>query len=89
VTALGFFYTLLGVSLFVPVVAGIWPRRGDTLATLCSIAGGVAVAAGVYLANDHHEGFYHGLTAPLWGLLAAIVAYSTVATVVPATSRLH
>jgi SSS family solute:Na+ symporter len=89
VAALGFFYTLLGVSLFVPVVAGIVTRRGGPLAALCGIAGGVAIAAGVFLANNYDDGFYHGLTASMWGLLAAGIAYSAVAALIPATSRLH
>jgi solute:Na+ symporter, SSS family len=44
VDALGIFYTLLGVSLFVPVVAGLYSRRGDARAALASIVAGVAVA---------------------------------------------
>jgi len=88
IDALGIFYTLVGVSLFVPVVAGLYTRTGGAIAALCSIGGGVALAAGVQLVNNG-GGFYHGLTPALWGLLAAILSYSTAAALIPASSRLH
>jgi SSS family solute:Na+ symporter len=73
VDALSIFYTLLGVSLFVPVVAGLFTRRADGTAALAAIAGGVAVAAALEL--WHGRGFYHGLTPPMWGLALAAAAY--------------
>src|SRR6476646_10138782 len=44
VDALGFFYTLVGVSLFVPIVAGLYLRRPAALEALAAIAGGILVA---------------------------------------------
>jgi SSS family solute:Na+ symporter len=73
VDALGIFYTLLGVSLFVPVVAGVFSRKGHGTAALCAVAGGVALAAAIELTQG--KGFYHGLTPPMWGIALAAVAY--------------
>ena len=43
--ALGFFYTLLSVSLFVPVMAGLFWRRLGATDALAAMVAGVAVAA--------------------------------------------
>jgi SSS family solute:Na+ symporter len=73
IQGLGIFYTLLGVSLFVPIVAGLYVRGGDAVAALCSIAAGLAVAAGVqWFAGPS---FFHGLTPAMWGIALAAVAY--------------
>lgn len=45
--ALGIFYTLLGVSLFVPVVAGLYVRRAGVPEALAAIAGGVTFVLAV------------------------------------------
>jgi SSS family solute:Na+ symporter len=66
VDALGIFYTLLGVSLFVPVVAGLYSRRGDARAALASIVAGVAVAP---------------WTSATAGIVAAIAAFGIVSMV--------
>jgi SSS family solute:Na+ symporter len=70
--ALGIFYVLLSVSLFVPIVAGVFSGRGDAVAALAAIAGGVLLAAGVHLGSE--PGLFRSLT-PLWGILLAAVAY--------------
>jgi SSS family solute:Na+ symporter len=41
VQTLSIFYALLGVSLFVPVVAGLYVRRANTESALAAIVGGV------------------------------------------------
>jgi SSS family solute:Na+ symporter len=79
--ALRIFYTLLGVSLFVPIVAGLLSRTGDAAAALAAIAGGVILAGSLQLASG--PGAVHGLTPPMWGLLIAAVAYMMAATVMP------
>jgi len=78
--ALAIFYTLLGVSLFVPIVAGLYTRRGGAPAALCAIAGGIAVAGGVHWFSA--PGLLRGLT-PLWGIAFAAAAYAIVAAAVP------
>jgi SSS family solute:Na+ symporter len=85
IDAIGVFYTLLGVSLFVPVVFGLFSRRGGGTAALCAIVGGVALTAGVQLRVD--GGALYGLTAPMWGLAAAAVAYMMAAAVIPRRAR--
>jgi SSS family solute:Na+ symporter len=79
--ALGIFYSLLGVSLFVPVVAGLLARRGDPVAALCAIAGGVAMAAGLQWFNG--PGAFHALTPPMWGIALAAAAYLIAAALIP------
>jgi SSS family solute:Na+ symporter len=81
VDALSIFYTLLGVSLFVPVVAAVVTRRGDATAALCAVGAGVAAAASIELTQG--RGFFHGLTPPMWGIALAAVAYMIAATVMP------
>ena len=80
IQALGFFYTLLGVSLFVPVVAGLFSRAADGTAALAAIAGGVIVATGVQLTTE--RGVAYGLTAAMWGILLAAVAYMMAAAMI-------
>src|SRR5258708_31716878 len=41
VDALGVFYTLVSVSLFVPIVAGLYLRRPRALDALAAMAGGI------------------------------------------------
>jgi SSS family solute:Na+ symporter len=72
IDSLRIFYGLLGVSLFVPVVAGLYTMRGGAAAALCSIAAGVATAA-----------LLRGWSAPLWGIAAAAAAYMIAAAVRP------
>lgn len=82
IASLSIFYTVLGVSLFVPVVAGLFSGRADGTAALAAIAGGVAVAAGLELGLGS-GGFIHGLTPPMWGIAAAAAAYMMAAGFVP------
>jgi SSS family solute:Na+ symporter len=77
VTALAIFYTLLGVSLFVPVVAGLYLRRPSALDALAGIATGVIVVVAAQLWNDGKS--IGGLTPAMWGLVAAAAAFSVVA----------
>lgn len=73
VEALAIFYTLLGVSLFVPVVAGLYLRRSSALDALVAIAGGVAAVIAAQLWNG--GGAIGGLTPAMWGLAAAAAAF--------------
>jgi SSS family solute:Na+ symporter len=52
VAALGLFYTLLTVSLFVPLLAGLYCRRAGTPEALASIACGVCATVSVQLLTD-------------------------------------
>ena len=46
VDALGIFYTLMAVGLFVPIIAGLYSRRAGTPEALAAIAAGIAVVMG-------------------------------------------
>ena len=67
--ALSIFYSLLGVSLFVPVVAGLYVRRAGTPEALAAIAGGVCTMLALRFATDGRG--YGPLSPPLAGLLAS------------------
>jgi SSS family solute:Na+ symporter len=76
VDALGFFYTLVGVSLFVPIVAGLYLRRPRALDALAAIAGGLVAAVAVRLGtSDQAIGVF---TPAMCGLGAAAVAFALV-----------
>jgi SSS family solute:Na+ symporter len=79
--ALSIFYALLGVSLFVPVVAGLYVRRAGTPEALAAIAGGVSVLLAVRVAT---EGRGFGVFSPS---LAGLLASALVAGVVLALRR--
>lgn len=77
VDALSIFYSLLGVTLFVPVVAGLHSRRFGAPEALASIAAGV-VAVGIVGAATGGAGF--GFWTPnVLGLLAAAGAFGAAA----------
>lgn len=76
VGALAIFYSLVGVSLFVPVVGGLLSRRAGTREALASIAAGVITLLSVHVATN---GLGFGILNPnLLGLAAAAVAYVAV-----------
>jgi SSS family solute:Na+ symporter len=69
IETLKIFYALLSVSLFVPVLAGIFSRRGGAPEALAAIVGGVSVLLAVHL---HTGGKGYGIMSPtLVGLIAA------------------
>ena len=76
---LAFFYTLLSVSLFVPVIAGLYWRRAGAPEALAAMAGGVSFATLVQLASGG-AGFA-GLTPAMWGLAGAALGCAAAAAV--------
>jgi SSS family solute:Na+ symporter len=66
---LSIFYSLVGVSLFVPIVAGLAGRRGGAPEALASIGAGIATLLAVQLLTNG-RGFWI-LNPNLLGLLAA------------------
>src|SRR4029077_12338 len=73
--ALTIFYSLLGVSLFVPIVGGLYVRRTTTGAALAAIFAGVGVMLLVHIATG---GRGWALATPaLAGLAAAVAAWAT------------
>ena len=70
VNALTIFYTLVGVSLFVPILAGLYVRRTSAAGALLTMIAGVAAAVTVHVLTGG-RGF--GLFSPaVAGLAAAI-----------------
>jgi SSS family solute:Na+ symporter len=76
VEALAIFYTLLGVSLFVPVIAGLYLRRAGAFDALAAIGGGVVAVVAAQLWNGGAA--IGGLTPAMWGLAAAAAAFAIV-----------
>ncbi len=73
---LSIFYTLLGVSLFVPVVAGLFMRRASTIEALAAIAAGVAAMLAAQLATGGRG--FGNLTPAMIGLVAALAGFALV-----------
>jgi SSS family solute:Na+ symporter len=73
---IGFFYALLGVSLFVPILAGLYSRRAGVPEALASIACGVSVMLAIQLTTGG-RGVW-GMTPALIGLGAALVGFAIV-----------
>jgi solute:Na+ symporter, SSS family len=71
--ALSIFYTLLSVSLFVPVLAGLYMRRARALEALAATAGGVTMVVAVQLWTG--GGPVAGWTPAMLGLVAAGAAF--------------
>jgi solute:Na+ symporter, SSS family len=69
---LSIFYLFMGVSLFVPIMAGLWLRRVGTPEALAAIGFGVAFVAAIQLGNGGRP--ILGLTAAMWGLAASMLA---------------
>jgi SSS family solute:Na+ symporter len=76
--ALSVFYTVLGVSLFVPVVVGLHSRRPGTPEALAAIGGGVATVLGARLAGMSGEFAWYAtwlgifVSAALFALVLAL-----------------
>jgi SSS family solute:Na+ symporter len=79
VDALRMFYTLLSVSLFVPLMAGLYVPRADAASALAAIGAGVGVVVGLQIFNT---GASIGVWTPaMLGIAAAIVAFGAVSLV--------
>ena len=76
VDALGIFYTLMAVGLFVPIIAGLYSRRAGTPEALAAIAAGIAVVMAMQL--TYGAGGHGGWTPAMAGLVAAGVAFAVV-----------
>jgi SSS family solute:Na+ symporter len=77
--ALTIFYSLLGVSLFVPIVGGLYVRRTATGAALGAILAGVGVMLCVHLATGGRG--WGVATPPFSGLVAAVAVWAIALTV--------
>src|SRR6266550_1929424 len=64
VNALTIFYTLIGVSLFVPILAGLFVPRTSSTGALATMVAGVCAALAVHAATG----------GPGWGLVTPAIA---------------
>jgi SSS family solute:Na+ symporter len=81
IDALSIFYTVLAVSLFVPVVAGLYMRRPRAGDALSAIAGGVGA---VVVAQLWNGGKPIGVFTPaMCGLSAAVVVFALAVLLIP------
>jgi SSS family solute:Na+ symporter len=69
ILALTAFYSVLSVSLFIPIVAGLYSRRGGTPEALAAIGAGISALAAVHMAT---EGRGFGVWTPT--LIALVVS---------------
>jgi SSS family solute:Na+ symporter len=82
--ALAIFYTLLSVSLFVPLIAGLYSRRPGSNAALASIAAGVLTVLGTRVAGIPASGLS---SQYVFGLAASALAFGVVSIAEPALRR--
>ena len=78
VSALSIFYTIMGVSLFVPIVAGLYVARATSIDALAAIVAGIGIVGGwrIFL----NGAAINGVTPAMGGLAGAIVAFLIVYT---------
>lgn len=73
ITALSIFYTLMGVGLFVPIIAGLYVRRADTVHAMAAIVAGVVT---VVVRQFVYGGTkLYGFTPAMAGLAAAVAVF--------------
>jgi SSS family solute:Na+ symporter len=77
ISSLGVFYALLGVTLFVPVVAGLHARKAGAPEAVAAVASGVSADLAIRLAWG--SGGLGLLTPELGGILAAAVGFGLLA----------
>lgn len=70
--ALSIFYTLLGVTLFVPMIAGLYVRRVQTPEVLAAMAAGIGATLAVQVLRG--PAGFGVVSPPLAGLLASAAA---------------
>jgi SSS family solute:Na+ symporter len=79
IAALSIFYSLLGVSLFVPIVAGLYVKRAGSPEALASVAAGMTTL--LYLNSQPWAMRSIWFNPSLAGLVAAALAFFVVAAV--------
>ncbi|MEQ1729073.1 MAG: sodium:solute symporter family protein, partial [Vicinamibacterales bacterium] len=85
VETLKIFYALLGVSLFVPIIAGLYVRRANADAAIAGIIGGVG---GMLVVQGATGGTGFGLLGPApAGLLAAALGWAISMVFAPRPAR--
>jgi SSS family solute:Na+ symporter len=75
IASLSIFYSVLGVCLFVPVVAGLYSRRPGTPEALAAIGGGLVILVGFQLARVSAGGW---LSPSIVALAASALGFGAV-----------
>jgi SSS family solute:Na+ symporter len=73
ISSLSIFYSLLGVSLLVPIVAGLHVGRAGVTEALAAIVGGVAISVALQATGVATTGVWNPYT---WGLVASVIAFA-------------
>jgi solute:Na+ symporter, SSS family len=76
ISSLGIFYALLGVTLFVPVIAGLHTRKAGTPEAVASVAAGISADLAIRLGWG--SGGLGVLTPELGGIVAAAIGFGLV-----------
>jgi solute:Na+ symporter, SSS family len=76
VSALSIFYTIMGVSLFVPILAGLAGPRANATDAMAAIIAGMTVVGGWRLLHGGRP--VNGITPAMGGLAAAVLAFALV-----------
>ena len=84
IDALSIFYTLMGVGLFVPILAGLFVPRATTAGALSATVLGIAAVLAVQTFG--HPG-PRWMTPAMFGLLTSVVAMAASLAVLPAPAR--
>ena len=74
VSALSIFYTIMGVSLFIPILGGLASPRVTSNDAMAAILAGMAVVGGWRVALEGRP--LHGVTPAMGGLAAAVLAFA-------------
>lgn len=84
IAALSIFYTLMGVGLFVPMLAGLFIPRATTTGALAATITGIAAVLAVQTFGHPGPSW---MTPAIWGLVTSVVAMAASLAVLPAPVR--
>ena len=82
--ALSIFYTLMGVGLFVPMLAGLFSPRAPTAGALAATLAGIAAVLAVQTFGHPGPSW---MTPAIWGLIVSVVAMAASLAILPAPVR--
>lgn len=82
--ALSIFYTLMGVGLFVPMLAGLFIPRAATAGALAATLSGIAAVLAAQTLGNPGPAW---MTPAMYGLLTSVVAMAVSLAVLPAPAR--
>ena len=82
--ALSIFYTLMGVGLFVPMLAGLFVPRATTTGALAATLSGIAAVLAVQTFGHPGPSW---MTPAIWGLIVSVVAMAASLAILPAPAR--